>query len=84
MSTLTKNKPLIFDPAKLAEASCSGVSKVDSQRPSLKGLGSALAIFRARSSQRRELRFLSPRQLKDMGITAEEAAKESSKWFWQQ
>lgn len=84
MSTLTKNKQLIFEPVNLSEAPRFGKSRGKVLQPSFTGLMSAIALFRARSTQRRELRLLTPQQLKDMGITAEEVMQESAKWFWQQ
>ncbi len=40
-------------------------------------------LYRERARQRRQLAALSHEQLKDMGITAYDAAKEARKPFWQ-
>lgn len=42
-----------------------------------------LLCWSARSRQRRSLRELTAAQLKDVGLTAEQAKREAIKYFWQ-
>jgi uncharacterized protein YjiS (DUF1127 family) len=44
---------------------------------------SAIKTWQRRSRTRRELRALSERDLRDVGLNAYDRERESAKWFWQ-
>jgi uncharacterized protein YjiS (DUF1127 family) len=43
----------------------------------------AIKAWRRRSRTRRELRALSERELRDVGLSDHERSREAAKWFWQ-
>lgn len=49
----------------------------------LASLYQRLALYYCRYRTRRQLYRLSPEQLRDIGITAEQAEKEAKKFFWE-
>lgn len=52
-------------------------------RASVHFVGKTLAIWRARSLERRQLAAMSSAQLKDIGLTLSDARFEANKEFWQ-
>jgi uncharacterized protein YjiS (DUF1127 family) len=53
-----------------------------SARARLRGCGAAIAMWFARSRQRRALAELDDRLLRDIGVTFEQARREAAKPFW--
>lgn len=46
-------------------------------------VSAAIANWQRRSKTRRHLRVLTARELKDVGLSVNERAREGAKWFWQ-
>lgn len=71
------NHPKLLAPRK------SKTLRASLQPYSLRGMIKRISLFRARAQQRRQLARLDARQLRDMGISPEQAFKESQKAFWE-
>lgn len=71
----------------MADIALTHMTNIDASRAPSKtlqaGLRSTLATWVRRSRARRELTRFAARDLRDIGITASEAAREAAKPFWQ-